>query len=111
MACCAIVLGIALFAAYSVVRATTFSSSSFGCGFSGGSAGGTPTNYSWTSTTSCALAAGVQVDYLYNGSWLQDSWVWSGSLYAQDGQPFPLSSTHQIYVFGSGYGQYEYSSY
>ena len=95
--------------------ATSFSTASWGCGWSGGSTGGSPTNYSWTSAASwCALSAGVQVDWYYNGSWYTDDWVWSASLYAQSNAIGSLSSEHQIYVpapMGMGYGQKEYSSY
>ena len=105
----------AVLAGIGTAHATSFSTSSWGCGWSGGSAGGSPTNYSWTSSAGwCSIAAGVQVDWYYNGNWTSDPWVWSGTLYAQGNAIGSLSSEHQIYVpapMGGGYGQIEYSSY
>jgi|GEM_PF-6508947 len=93
------------------VFASSFSTDSWGCGWSGGSAGGGLTNYSWTSAAAwCSLGAGVQVDYYFQGSWHSAPWRWA-STYVQDNQFGSLSATHQIYVSGYGYGQLEYSYY
>ena len=102
---------IALTIASTSVLANSFSTDSWGCGWNGGSAGGSPTNYSWTQANSCALSAGVQVDWYSSGSWHSNSWVWSGTLYAQGNAIGILSSTHQIYVWNQGYGQVAYSAY
>lgn len=102
------VLVAALLATTGTSSATSFSTDSWGCGWSGGSAAGP---YSWTSAAGwCALAAGVQVDYYIGGQWYSYQCVW-GSTYAQQYAAGSLSSRHQIYVSGQGYGQIEYSSY
>lgn len=104
------VLVAALLATTGTSSATSFSTDSWGCGWSGGSAAGP---YSWTSAAGwCALAAGVQVDYYIGGQWYSYQWVWVWvSTYAQQYAAGSLSSQHQIYVSGQGYGQNEYSSY
>lgn len=106
----AVVVSSALVFASAPAGASSFSTDSWGCGWSGASVAGP---YSWTDSASwCALSSGVQVDYYTGGSWHTYSWLWGGN-YVEKWATGSLDSQHQIYVpgVGQGYGQIEYSSY
>lgn len=91
----------------SIAWATSFSTNSWNCAWSGGSTAG----YGWTNHTggSCE-EAGVQVDWYYGGTWYSNLWAWE-TLYTRSNATGSLSSTHQVVVANEGYGQKEYSWY